>query len=324
MIAEYKIRLDNCCSRGREENSRRRKRIAQAGQLTTMESSNKGGPKWLKKFVGVEYFTECSNCTKKCETRFFCVDCCKGPLCETERQAEHRSHRVLQVRKASGNFTVKVSDIMSLVNIDDINQYVINGAKIVFLPTRRHQDKPSSSGKAGAERYYCEMCHRVLMEPVKFCSVSCKMKSIVEHPSDSSVTLALGTGATSWSHTHSSSKEVSTTSGDINDVPHPPSPSPATPEKKRAKKRPRFSKRESTPLIVPERQLWEKMSIEVAHSPTSVLFGPAHQADIPDLSGGESSSLHASVQGYSSFRKRPRKSFPIRAPGVGIAPIAVL
>ncbi|CAM6121659.1 unnamed protein product [Calypogeia fissa] len=287
-------------------------------------------PIWLPGFVEPEYFTEChehihhnaksragdQGSTKKGDRNYYCVDCCKGPLCETGRQVEHGGHTVLQVRKASHTDAIRVNDIAKLVDIEHIQTYTINGAKIVFLPSR-----PQAKPAKGSPRY-CEMCNRSLQDLVRFCSLSCKMKAIINRPGDASLTFASNGAAMHLS----GPEDLQAISGNWtgnNDVLRPASPSPAVPAKKRARSSKEFA---PSALVLPQHQPSDKLHREGAHSPTSVLLGhdqrmhmTVESSSAVSAGAAESSSSQESLESViMSFRKKSRKSAPIRAPGVGI------
>lgn len=281
-------------------------------------------PSWLPGFVQPEYFTECTehihhnaksraadqSSTKKGDRNYYCVDCGKGPLCETGRQVEHGGHRVLQVRKASHTDAIRVNDIAKLLDIEHIQTYTINGAKIVFLPSR-----PQAKPAKGSPRY-CEICNRSLQDLVRFCSLSCKMKAIINRPGDASVILASGAEAV---HCSGSEELIGNAVGL-----GPASPPLTVPAKKRA----RSPKKEfsAAGLVLPQHQASEKSVGDGARSPVSVLSGQHQEmhaiAESPSaISAGaaESPSSQESLEcGTVNLRKKSRKRIPVRAPGVGI------
>lgn len=140
--------------------------------LDQVHSGVRKPPEWMGSFLKHEYFSECSqhnHKSKNGERNLFCVNCEKGPFCDIDRRGEHLEHVIVQVRKASHTDAVRVSDLEKLgVSYDSIQTYSINGAKIVFLPSRP-QAKPTKSA-AG----YCGVCNRSLQDPAKFCSLSCR------------------------------------------------------------------------------------------------------------------------------------------------------
>lgn len=247
--------------------------------------------KWIASFVGhsENYFANCTDHDHRGQLaaktlRFFCVDCVAGPLCETGCRLEHQGHRILQVRKASKDNVVRAEDIVELWNIDDIKIYVINDSDIIFLPGRP-QAKPSKSAVG-----YCNTCNRGFTN-----ADTGKRKS-------------------KWSSGRPDKFcSISCKIGFIERPGSPRTPLPALPARKR--------KEYAAPGAVSPPTPSEELHGLDDHSPNSVLLGHTGQAHIPELSsslsaGAESLSSHESVE--ESLRKRPRKSSPCRAAGVGI------
>ncbi|CAN0921083.1 Protein RGF1 INDUCIBLE TRANSCRIPTION FACTOR 1 [Linum grandiflorum] len=57
-----------------------------------------------------------------------------------------------------------------LLEVRDVQPYVINGAQVVFL-----NERPTMvSGKA--VQHLCEICGRSLLDDCRFCSLGCKVK----------------------------------------------------------------------------------------------------------------------------------------------------
>ena len=76
-----------------------------------------------------------------------------------------------QVRRSSYHDVIKVADMVKLADIANIQAYVINGSKVVFL-RRRPQPRPPK-GAVGASQ--CILCARHLQDVSLYCSVQCKM-----------------------------------------------------------------------------------------------------------------------------------------------------
>ncbi|KAG0611120.1 hypothetical protein M758_7G117200 [Ceratodon purpureus] len=150
--------------------------------------TNREGPAWLPALVGCEtFFSHCENHTSgKNERNQFCFECPgTGPLCPEELATVHRGHASIQVRRASHRDVVRVADIQKYVDLANIQPYTINSAKIVFL-----QSKPQPKIVKGAA-HYCEWCQRSIADPVRFCSISCKLQGILEDPHDFTLTLTV-------------------------------------------------------------------------------------------------------------------------------------
>ncbi|EFJ50820.1 hypothetical protein VOLCADRAFT_88126 [Volvox carteri f. nagariensis] len=66
---------------------------------------------------------------------------------------------------------VRIGDLGKLYDISEIQQYVINNGKVIFLRARPQAPKPG-----GYTIPTCYYCHRALMEPSsRFCSMECKL-----------------------------------------------------------------------------------------------------------------------------------------------------
>ncbi|CAN0921082.1 hypothetical protein LINGRAHAP2_LOCUS32415 [Linum grandiflorum] len=64
-----------------------------------------------------------------------------------------------------------------LLEVRDVQPYVINGAQVVFLNERPTKNGSSSSSSGGAAvQHLCEICGRSLLDDCRFCSLGCKVK----------------------------------------------------------------------------------------------------------------------------------------------------
>ncbi|KAJ7299699.1 hypothetical protein O6H91_04G101400 [Diphasiastrum complanatum] len=151
-----------------------------------MAITKKQGPEWLLPFLAGKYFSHCKHhIAGKNEKNHFCIDCIQGPLCSSGLD-KHASHNTLQVRRASHMDAVRFNDIQKYLDVSNIQSYTINGAKIIFLLSR----PPSRVAKAGFRS--CEICERSIADPVRFCSIACKLACAKQNLDDTSLSLSLG------------------------------------------------------------------------------------------------------------------------------------
>ncbi|KHN25914.1 hypothetical protein glysoja_018768 [Glycine soja] len=128
---------------------------------------------WLERLMAETFFGGCGvhQNHKKNEKNVFCLHCCLSicPHC----LPSHRSHSLLQVRRYVYHDVVRLGDLENLVDCSNIQPYTINGAKVIFLNQR-----PQSRSCKGTANSCCT-CDRILQEPFRFCSLSCKVDHMV-------------------------------------------------------------------------------------------------------------------------------------------------
>ncbi|CAN0916522.1 Protein RGF1 INDUCIBLE TRANSCRIPTION FACTOR 1 [Linum grandiflorum] len=106
----------------------------------------------------------------------FCLDCCDaaGAFCPYCRSASHEDHTVVQIRKSSYHNAVRVAAMENLLELSDVQSYIINSAQVAFLNERPMKNGSSSS----AVQHLCEVCGRSLLDDCRFCSLGCKLARI--------------------------------------------------------------------------------------------------------------------------------------------------
>lgn len=151
---------------------------------TTHQEGPREGPSWLPDFLQGSYFVPCQAhvAAHKTERNFFCTQCGGDSICSTCILKQHQGHITLQIRRSSYHDAVRIADVKELLDLSQIQVYVINSAKIVFLNAR-----PQKVVVKGAP-FFCEVCSRALVDPTRFCSVGCKLAAI---PGDSDEQLTL-------------------------------------------------------------------------------------------------------------------------------------
>ncbi|KAG6519760.1 hypothetical protein ZIOFF_023268 [Zingiber officinale] len=85
------------------------------------------------------------------------------------------SSRSSHVRRYIYNDVVRLDELDKLIDCSYVQPYTINSAKVVFLKPR-----PRSRPSKGSANI-CSTCDRILQEPFHFCSLSCKVLSLLSH-----------------------------------------------------------------------------------------------------------------------------------------------
>ncbi|CAL0321956.1 unnamed protein product [Lupinus luteus] len=89
----------------------------------------------------------------------------------------------MQIRRSSYQECVRVGDIEKALEIDGVQTFVINGAKVIFLNKRgRCISQTKNTGGGNLRNNFCKntaecmTCERTLLEPFCFCSIECKFE----------------------------------------------------------------------------------------------------------------------------------------------------
>ncbi|KAK2650597.1 hypothetical protein Ddye_018086 [Dipteronia dyeriana] len=129
-------------------------------------------PRWLEVLLTEKFFNACviHEDEKKNEKNIYCLDCCISicPHC----LSFHNSHRLLQIRRYVYHDVIRLDDAANLVDCAYIQPYITNNAKVIFL-NQRPQTRHRSSGNI------CSTCDRSLQGSYLFCSLSCKIDSLI-------------------------------------------------------------------------------------------------------------------------------------------------
>ncbi|XP_021770535.1 uncharacterized protein LOC110734698 [Chenopodium quinoa] len=131
-------------------------------------------PPWLEPMLGTTFFHICRihGDAARSECNMFCLDCHCDAFCYYCRSSRHKDHQVIQIRRSSYHDVVRVGDVQKMMDINGVQTYVINSARVMFL-NQRPQPK---AGKGVA--HLCEICGRSLLDPFRFCSLGCKLVGV--------------------------------------------------------------------------------------------------------------------------------------------------
>lgn len=177
-------------------------------QTARVESPRASVADWIHHMLKCEFFSTCPRHRdhKKAEATYFCTDCCCRPLCG-HCTTQHIGHRMIQIRRYVYCDVVRATDMSPHVDISGIQTYIINQAKVMFL-NQRPQSKMSRPGASDA----CTICARTLREGCSYCSLACKIESLVASGKLSA--------PTSGSASDSSDCWPSSSSGGVNNTHH--------------------------------------------------------------------------------------------------------
>ncbi|KAJ1274774.1 hypothetical protein BS78_05G087200 [Paspalum vaginatum] len=122
-------------------------------------------PSWLELLLATKFFTTCTNhlLASRNECNLFCTNC-KAPPYEC----------------------VIIEDIL---DISDVQTYIINSARVVFLNERPQQcgSRVSICRGPSSPAHNCEIYGRTLLDAFFFCSLGCNLMGIKEDVSMQSI-----------------------------------------------------------------------------------------------------------------------------------------
>ncbi|KAG8058349.1 hypothetical protein GUJ93_ZPchr0002g25544 [Zizania palustris] len=160
------------------------------------ENQLRRGPAWLRPLLAARFFTPCGahSHMSRNECRHYCLDCAgAGEICAYcvhGRTAAHAGHRVVQVRRSSYHSVVKVSELEAVIDLSNVQTYVINADRVVFLNERPQAPRNGRCAAAATVACSaCEQCGRGLLDVAfRFCSLGCKLRRVEW---DDTLTLAI-------------------------------------------------------------------------------------------------------------------------------------
>ncbi|RLM94106.1 hypothetical protein C2845_PM08G14990 [Panicum miliaceum] len=141
-------------------------------------------PPWLELLLATQFFTTCANhlLASRNECNLFCIQCEAPPaaFCYYCRSSDHSTHRVIQIRRSSYHDVVRVSEIEDILDISDVQTYIINSARVVFLNERPQQRNYGVSvcKTTSSSTHNCEICGRALLDAFRFCSLGCNLRGM--------------------------------------------------------------------------------------------------------------------------------------------------
>ncbi|KAJ3690924.1 hypothetical protein LUZ61_020088 [Rhynchospora tenuis] len=136
-------------------------------------------PSWLWSLLEkIDFFFPCETHRKsgKKECSLYCLDCTGPALCYA-CLADHQDHHVVQIRRSSYYYVVRICDVSKFIDVSDVQPYIVNGAKVVFL-----DEQLKSRFIDEAVMHTCETCRLSLPDPFQFCSLRCKREGLKQDP----------------------------------------------------------------------------------------------------------------------------------------------
>ncbi|MCO5600329.1 hypothetical protein L7F22_054439 [Adiantum nelumboides] len=147
-----------------------------AAELKNLMQYTSHAPPWLLHLLKTSFFMPCSihADTNKSECNQYCLDCMGPALCPS-CLVRHKDHHVIQIRRSSYHDVVRVSEIQRALDLNGIQSYIINSARVIFINGRPQLRQ----GKGVTNN--CKICDRSLLDAFRFCSLGCKLAGIIRY-----------------------------------------------------------------------------------------------------------------------------------------------
>ncbi|KAK3223621.1 hypothetical protein Dsin_010646 [Dipteronia sinensis] len=130
---------------------------------------------WLVPMINAQFYKACE-CDRS-NRAFFCLECKGLAYCQIcHNPSKHQDHKIIRALKASHKPGLEIEVIGKLIDVCDIQRYVINSKQIVYINQRQHESQNNKENY----HYKCQRCGYKVDYKVKFCSIECKVYSHME------------------------------------------------------------------------------------------------------------------------------------------------
>ncbi|KAK2657329.1 hypothetical protein Ddye_010381 [Dipteronia dyeriana] len=125
---------------------------------------------WLVSMINAQFYKACE--CDRTNRAFFCLECKGLAYCQNcHKPSKHDDHKIIRALRASRRPGLEIEVIGKLIDVCDIQPYIINGKQIVYINERQHESQNNK------ENYKCQRCGYRVDYEFKFCSIECKVNS---------------------------------------------------------------------------------------------------------------------------------------------------